>query len=359
MNPIRDDGRRAVLLWLGAATAVLLFLFAVRLLGTATGALSPLLDRLLRRLADGDAAALGLGWLAAYVLANGSVVAALAVSLFDAGLLTRSQLFVTVAGSRLGGAAVVVFVGGVDYLQKRSRSLGRSLSLGMLSFLLTHSVYLPATALGYLLLGTAVDDRVGALSLVLPGGRPLGVFEAATTAIVASVGAAPGFLLAVLALFAGLRLFDRVLSRADTEWLRQTFFSRLQRTWTSFLVGLVLTALTTSVAFSLGVVVPLYNRDYVTREEMLPYVLGANVGTLFDTLVVAVVLDSPEGVGVVLFLLGLSLVVTLAALLAVGPYGDGVERVHDRLIADRRSLLAALLVLLLAPLALLVLPQLV
>jgi sodium-dependent phosphate cotransporter len=103
-------------------------------------------------------------------------------------------------------------------------------------------------------------------------------------------------------------------------------------------------------------VVPLYNRGYVDREEVLPYVLGANVGTFADTVVVALALDAPVGVAVVLFVVGLSVVVTLLALLAYGPYAAGIGWTHRRITTDRRAYVGFLLALLAVPLSLVVVP---
>lgn len=336
-----------------AAVTVAVFLFAVQLLGAATDAAAPLLARLLRRVVAGCAAALGFGWVAAYVLANGSVVAALALSLFDAGLVSARALFLLVAGSRLGAAAVVVVVGALDYLGKDDYSLREGASLGLLTFLLTHTVYLPVTALGYLGLGWSARFLGVAESLTV-GVRPLAPLRAMADAVTVRVGAAASLVVAVALLFGALRLFDRVLARADTEWLRLRLFRHLERPWLSAVVGFLVTAATTSVAFSVGVVVPLFNRGYVERREMVPYVLGANVGTLFDTLVVAVVLDAPVAVAVVLWLLAVSTLVTLVAVLFHDPYERAVGAVHDRLLADRRAFGAFLASLLVVPLVLLV-----
>jgi len=129
--------------------AVVLFLFAIRLLGAATDALTPSLRRVLDRVIVDERSALGLSWIASYILANGTIVAALSLSLFKSELVLPSQLFLMIVGSRLGGAAVVVFIGAFDYLNEEIESLRESTSLGLLTFLLTHSIYLPAMALGY------------------------------------------------------------------------------------------------------------------------------------------------------------------------------------------------------------------
>lgn len=186
--------------------------------------------------------------------------------------------------------------------------------------------------------------------------QPLKALEPVTDAVVNVVGVAPGFVLAVAVLVLSLTLFDRVLGRVDTEWLRQRFFRRFRHKWVSFGLGILITGVTTSVAFSLGVIVPLYNREYLKRREVVPYVLGANIGTFFDTIVVAVVLESPDGMALVLTLLALGTLFTIGALLWFPTYLRGVAAVQIRLVEDRRYLAAFLISLVLVPVVLALLP---
>jgi len=348
--------RSAGPLWVGGFVSVVVFLFGVQLLGTATEAAAAPLELLFGRYVAGNARALGVSWLATYALTNGSVVAAVSVSLFETGIVTASQLFLMVAGSRLGAAAVVVLIGVLDFLQKRRYSLGEATSLGLLTFLLTHSVYVPATVVGYLLLPW-LRNRFGGVGEGLDlSFEAFSMLEAVTITIVDTVGVGPGFVLALLVLVAGLNLFDRVLRRVDTTWLRQRFFRRLRNRWVSLGLGVLVTGVTTSVAFSLGVIVPLYNRGYVERREVVPYVLGANIGTFFDTVAVAVVLESAEAVTLVVALVGIGAVVTLGAVLWFATYLRAVEAVQTRLVEDRRYLFAFLGSLVVVPLVLVLLP---
>jgi sodium-dependent phosphate cotransporter len=347
--------RASAPLWIGAIASVALFLFAVQLLGTATEAAAVPLRQFFAHHVSGDAQALGVSWLATYVLTNGSIVAALSVSLFGNGIVTDAQLFLMVAGSRLGAAAIVVLIGALDYLQKRRYSLGEATSLGLLAFLLTHSVYLPATVVGYLALPWLQHplESVGTRTNVSTQFSPL---ELVTTTVVDAVGAELGFVLAVAVLFASLNFFDRVLKRVDTAWLRARFFRRFKRIWVALALGLFITGITTSVAFSLGVIVPLYNRGYLKRREVVPYVLGANLGTLFDTVLVAVVLQSPVSVALVLTLLLVSTLLTLGATLWFDPYFRTVETAHRRLVEDFRYFVGFVVLLIAVPVALALLP---
>lgn len=351
--------REAGPLWVGALTAIAAFLFAVQLLGAATTAVEPLVREFLAAVLVGDASALGLGWVTTYLLTNGSVVAVLAVSLFEADLVDPGQLYLLVAGSRLGAAAIVVLVGALDYFQKRRFSFEQSTSLGLLTFVVTHTVYLPATVLGYLTLGPAQSLLGGFSGDLVPEVRLLAVFDPVTEWVLGLIGPGPSFLVAVAVLFGALRALDRLLARVDTETFRQYVFRHFERPWVSFAVGLVVTSLTTSVAFSLGVVVPLYNREFVTREEILPYVLGANVGTLVDTVLVAVVLQTSVGTATVLWLVVVSTLVTVVAMLGYRHYATAVSGFQGLILGDRRYLFAFLAALVAVPLALVAVPMVV
>ncbi|WP_254764010.1 sodium:phosphate symporter [Natrinema marinum] len=335
---------------------VALFLFAIRLLGSATDALTPSLRVVLNRIIVDDGSALGLSWLASYVLANGSIVAALSLSLFNSGLVLPSQLFLMIVGSRLGGAAVVVFIGAFDYQHEEIESLRESTSLGLLTFLLTHSIYLPAMALGYAAMpAIRVEDGRGRalpdLEVSLPDALAI-----VADGLIDAVGPGIAFLVAIGCILASLRLFDRILDGLDEQRLRRRYISRLNDKWVSFGLGLVVTGLTTGVAFSLGVIVPLYNRGHIKRTEIMPFVLGANIGTLVDTLIVALALNTAVGVRIVLFLVAIGSIISVAALAFFAPYSRLIDSAQDRILEDRSIFVAVLLFLLLVPVLLVAFP---
>jgi len=331
-------------------TTVVLFLFAIGLLGSATDASTPVLRRLLNRVVVGNWSALGLSWLATYAIANGSLVAALSLSLFSADLLVPSQLFLMVVGSRLGAAAVVVFIGAFDFLSEEIDTLRESTSLGLLTFLLTHSVYLPALVVGYLALPYLPRPSETGASPVAVDPRFPDVLSLVTEALVEALGPGVAFAVAVGCILLSLRLFDRILDSVDKRRLRRRYITTFNDKWVSFGIGLLLTGVTTSVAFSLGIVVPLYNRGHIKRTEIMPFVLGANVGTLVDTLIVAVALETPTGVAVVATLLAIGLVISVLLLLAYPLYSSVVGTVQNRILADQRYFVGFLVSLVLIPL---------
>ncbi|XGI83492.1 sodium:phosphate symporter [Halorutilales archaeon Cl-col2-1] len=347
---------RRLPVWLVSLGTVALFVFSVQLLGGATQSLAPVIESILEEVVTGDGSALGLGWIASYLIANGSVVAAVAVSFVSVDLLTPSQTYLMVAGSRLGGAGIVMVIGGVDYLLDRQHPFGESVSLGSLSFVLTYSVYLPATVLGYLgkdSLYPVFETGVSSGYAYLGGGLSVSPFRYLIRLSLEFFGGFASAVLAVFLLFGSLRILDSLSETIDINLFRKNYLDHLRNRWLWLLFGLIVTAVTASVAFSIGITVPFYNRGYVKRKEMVPYILGANISTLFDTFVASLALTSPKGTTVIVYLFAVSTVVTVGILVFYDSYYAGVEYVHDRLVEDTRFLAGFLVVILGLPLGLL------
>jgi Na+/phosphate symporter len=122
-----------------------------------------------------------------------------------------------------------------------------------------------------------------------------------------------------------------------------------------FGVGLLTTTLTLSVSMSISLLVPLAARGYVRRENVWPYILGANVTTLIDTLFAGALVGHPDAARMVALLMGTVAVLSLPPVF-VFPYafGSGIDKVA-RLATRSRGSLALFVALLFAiPLALVV-----
>ncbi|WP_224214830.1 hypothetical protein [Natrinema longum] len=228
--------------------------------------------------------------------------------------------------------------------------------LETLTFLVSVTIYAPATVVGTAAIRVTersawardvpVDGRAGGVSL----------FEPLTTATIDQLGAAPSALVAVIVLVGSFHLLDTLLNSISVDWLREQVSVFLQHRWLSLGLGFAVTAVTTSVAFSMGVIVPIYNRGYIRRDEIVPYVMGASLGTLTDTLLVAIVLESAAGIAIVLLLFGAAAVSTVAALSVYDTYYAFLERVQNALLESNRAFAAFVAMLVAVPFALMVVP---
>ena len=128
----------------------------------------------------------------------------------------------------------------------------------------------------------------------------------------------------------------------------------LKKPWTMFLLGCIVATLTLSVSVALTVLVPLAVKGYVKRDEALPYIMGANITTLADTLVVAMLQHTPVAARIVLAeAIGVTIVSLFILALIYGPVKRAVIGLDDWLVAKNVRLAGFVVVLFIIPIALL------
>jgi Na+/phosphate symporter len=119
-----------------------------------------------------------------------------------------------------------------------------------------------------------------------------------------------------------------------------------------FALGCLVATLTLSVSVALTVLVPLAVKGYVKRDEALPYIMGANIMTLADTLVVAMLQPTPVAAQIVLAqALGVAIVSVAILLFAYQPVRRGVLTVEDYFVSSNRRLAVFVAILFVLPVA--------
>ncbi|MDY6777489.1 MAG: sodium:phosphate symporter [Candidatus Nanohaloarchaea archaeon] len=312
-------------------------MFSLQVLSRSTQTLAPLLEQAMRFVIHSDLSAFGTSWFASYVLLSGSPVAAVSLAFFSSGVLSFSQLFMAVSGSRVGAAFIVVLIGAVEYFRGENEMLRDSCSIGVLTFLIAYLVYVPAVGLGRLLIARFPVATM--LELDLAGLRYslLLVFDPFLRAVFSSVPDAGAFVLGFVLLFVSLEVFDMAFKGLRSETFENRYFRFVMtNTWVSFAAGGLFTLLTTSVSVSLGLIVPLYNRGYLRRKEVIPYILGSNITTLADTLMAAAVLDTVAGFNAVLLLAGCASLVTLIYLAVYERFYAVLKMLFDWIISNEK-----------------------
>jgi Na+/phosphate symporter len=303
---------------------------------------------------DNPWSTLGLGWLGACLVLSGSPVAASSLTLLDGHAITGSQAFTMLTGSRLGSSFVVLVVGFIYALrQKGDKSRRAPISIGVLSLTMTWLAYLPGALIGWLLL---TGGHLDSINLVPPPGllsltdMAFGWAVDLAKTHVPSWGLFPVGLGVLLVAF---KAFDAALPQVGSERLERRADAWYTKPWAMFLVGCGVALLTLSVSVALTVLVPLVAKGYLKKEDTLPYIAGANITTLADTLVAAILLGNPVASRVVLAeVLG----VGAWTLLLIGLFYPAVRRsclgVAKATLSSRYRLAAFLGVLFMVPLTL-------
>ncbi len=318
------------------------FVTALGLMKEGASSLIPTLEGSI--FTDNAWSALGVGWLGACILLSGSPVAASSLTLLDGGAIDRTQSFAMLTGSRLG-ASFVVLVVGVVYAIRQDAGRKAPLSIGVYALTITAVAYLPGAAIGWWLLDRGHLDGIdltaspGVISVTdeLFGWLP-DLLE----------GVVPGwalFPIGIVVLLGAFSCFDRVLPTVGSERLERT--TRLTNPWVLFGLGCLVAFLTLSVSVALTLLVPLVANGYLKREDTIPYIAGANITTLADTLVAAVIIGNADAVRVVLAeVIGVSLF-TIVLLAVAYPLVRRSAIAWAQLVLSRRSHLAGFVAVLL------------
>jgi hypothetical protein len=276
--------------------AIFLFILAIQLMKSGAKALAPDLKGTFP--VDNAVSTLGLGWIGAYLVLSGSPVAAVALSLFAADALNELQAFTMLSGSRLGASFIVLLVGFLYSIKSTNKK--ESTGMGVLALSLTASVYLPGMLLGYGILKSGLISGVNWTASEQVSGLIDRIWGPLLDALKSNL---PGWMLfpaGLAVLLVSFKLLDQVLPQIDSDRAAGGRAEWLKKPWPMFFLGCLVALLTLSVSVAITVMVPLAAKGYIDRREAMPYIMGANITTLADTLVAAMILGKPEGVQVVL-----------------------------------------------------------
>lgn len=331
--------------------SLFLFILAITLMKEGARDLGPLVRD--RFAVSNPANSLGFGWLFAYVVMSGSPVAAAALTFFDAGIINQLGAFTMITGSRLGASFIVLFIGFIYVLRGRNRA--NSLGMGLLSLIVTGTTYLAGMVIGIFLLNS------GALASLQPQSGALlssildRIFDPIAAFLLSFLPTWGLFLVGLGIIMLSFNLFDKCLPEMTLKESQVGRVSRLiYRPWVMFLLGSLITLISMSVSVSLSILVPLSQRGFVRRENVIPYIMGANITTFIDTLLAAVLLKNPQAFTIVLAEM---LSITIISILILAFVYRRYERAMLRLVAwitdNNRHLALFMCAILIVPLILL------
>jgi hypothetical protein len=218
-----------------------------------------------------------------------------------------------IAGSRLGASFIVLFIGFIYVLRGRDRST--SLSMGVLSLTVTGTTYMVALIIGFLLLRSGALDHFQLRSGALLNSIVDSIFDPIANFLLIFLPRWSLFLVGMGIIITSFNLFDRCLPQMTVKESQIGRVSRLvYRPSVMFALGAGITLISMSVSVSLSILVPLSARGFIRRENVIPYIMGANITTFVDTLLASVLLNNPEAFTIVFVEMVSSTIVSLVIL---------------------------------------------
>lgn len=328
------------------AAAIYLFILAIQLMKEGAAPIGARLGE--TPLLDNAVSTLGFGWMGAYFVLSGSPVAAIALTFFDDNVLTSLQTFTMLTGSRLGASFIVLLVGFLYSIRNKDKA--RTIGMGVLALSLTAIVYIPGMFVGYGILKSGVISGLD----MTASGKLTGLIEAGWGGVQDFLtGLMPApllFPLGVAIILVSFKLLDRVLPELDAEKHARSREHWLRKPWSMFALGCGAALLTLSVSVALTVLVPLVAKGHVRRRETIPYIMGANITTLADTLVAAMLLENPVAAQIVLAeAIAVAFVTLVYLIFLYRPIVNGVMALDDWVVGSAKRVWVFVIALFLMP----------
>src|SRR5919106_512006 len=316
--------------------ALFLFVLALQVMKTGAENLSILQnDGILVRNAGST---LGLGWLGALFVLSGSPVAASSLTLVKANAITDVEGFTMLTGSRLGAAFVTLLVAVLYAMRGGKGERQKPVSTAVMALTTTAVIYVPGALIGFALLRWAPYQ---ALDISFPAQFD-SLVDIVYGPIIDRIETWPAgvlFIGGLGILLLSFKLIDTVLPHLDEHSIESGKLNWLKRKWPMFGLGCLIALITMSVSVALTVLVPLVVKGYVKREAILPYIMGANITTLGDTLLAAFLLQSPAAVRIVLAgIIGTTIVSVILLAFFYVPLRRGIWKFQRQMIKNKPRL---------------------
>lgn len=313
---------------------VLLFILSIQTLNTSTKRLLPALQPWFT-FTTSPLRSLGFGWLAAYIILSGSPIAALALSFFDAGLLSSTSAFFMIIGSRLGASFILIAIGLIEYF-KNERGFSDSLSVAFLSFLISYSTLFPSLIFGYILLRYNLFTFTVSIPWLT---HFLNLYQPLVHTLLHYIGTFFSFPFSLLLVWLSLSTFERAFRKIEIKEAQSAWVNFLMENPAfSLLFGFLVTLAGQSVSLSLGIMIPLYIQGYIQRRNLIPYIMGANIATYTDTLSAALILQNTTAINLVMVAVLSNTLISAVFLLFYQKYYTILEKTMNSLMYTKSAL---------------------
>lgn len=299
---------------------------------------------------------LGLGWIGAMLTLSGSPAVATALTLTAEGHISEIQGFTMATGGRMGAAFVVLLVAVLFAARRHEGKRMAPISTAVMTLLITFAMYIPGALIGLMLLRS---ESFEGFSLASPPAFG-DLIEVIYGGVVERLDALPApllFLGGLIILVVSFKLIDALVPELDETRFEGSRLTWLRSKWPMFFLGVIVTVLTMSVSVALTVLVPLVGKGYVKREDLIPYIIGADIGTLVDKLLIAFIVGAgslyPALPVRIIFaeLIGITLIGLLIMAFVYKPFKKIIWRSQRQMVKDKGRLALFTGGLLVTPLA--------
>ncbi|MBN1683253.1 Na/Pi cotransporter family protein [Candidatus Bathyarchaeota archaeon] len=273
------------------------------------------------------------GWIGTALLHSSGAFDSIIVTFTASGVLPMNLAVATVIGAELGTTVTPFLVSVINQIRRKS---GQKAAFNVT---LSHVIYNLITLLIFYLAEVFFHlfsriSEIGSrlfinanwlyyipdlLEVATPWVKPL--FKN----IPPWVGLILGIILLIIAL-GGIEKYMTEVFNMPRSWnlIRATFTKPLR----AFFAGLIFAILVPSTTVMVSLLVPLASSGVISADYyILPYILGANIGTVFDVMIAAMATGNPIAMGVWLVHLSINLIGAMMFLPLLKPFSDLIKSI--------------------------------
>ena len=283
------------------------------------------------------------GWFGTALLQSSGAFDSIIIAFVSVGVMPVSIAVATIIGAEVGTTVTTQLVAVVGYFRQERKRFRTSFSVAMLHYWYNFCTLAIFFSLEYFFHTFTTIAGVGSSFFSkIPGLMEIpSIFSLITPwvdFVLEYIPAWLGFIVGCGLLLLSLKNCEKYLSATfagefSGSLIRSTFGSTAK----AFLAGLVFTILVPSTSVMISMLIPLVTTGVIDKENyILPYILGANIGTVFDVMLAALATGNPAAMGVWLVHLTINVLGALIFLPLAKPFSSSVNRVNEFLTFSKK-----------------------
>lgn len=326
----------------GSLVAVYFFISGIILIKSSATMMGELLAEKVVLLIRDTTSGVFAGWIATALLHSSGAFDSIVVAFTSSGVMPLSFAVATLIGAEIGTTVTPFLISALGHLRKETR-LTASFNVTMshvLYNLFTLLLFYPAelffgvfTKIAWkgsflFVRATWLKSIPDLLDIITPWVDPL------LTLIPAWMGLLVGGGMLIAALMGIERYMTEIFSMPRSWNLIRATFTKPFR---AFFAGFIFTILVPSTTVMVSLLVPLAGSGVLLADYyILPYILGANIGTVFDVMIAALATGDPISLGVWLVHLSINLIGAIIFFPLLKPFSRLVRWVAGKVATSPR-----------------------
>ncbi len=283
------------------------------------------------------------GWFGTALLQSSGAFDSIIIAFVSVGVMPTYAAVATIIGAEVGTTVTTQLVSVFGYIRKERERFKTSFLVAMLhywynfcSLLIFFSLELFFKIFTYIAqTGSSFFSRIPGISAI-PS-----IFTLITPwvdfllrYIPAWMGLMGGCILLLISLKNSEKYLSAAFASEVSKSLIQSTFGSSSK---AFLAGLIFTIIVPSTSVMVSILIPLVTTGIVdTSYYILPYILGANIGTVFDVMIAALATGNAAAIGVWLVHLTINIFGAFIFLPLLKPFSTSVQRVNNFLTFSKR-----------------------